>query len=169
MLSESIVPELEVWKAGGTGSQSQLLEMPEFLPDRFEPGTPNTLGIISLAAAVSALNEQGLDAIRAKEIQLTEYFMAGLQELPVQTYGNYEPEKWVPVISLCIKGVDSGVAAAQLSEEFGIETRSGLHCSPLAHQTLNTFPQGTLRFSFSAETSKDEIDYTLKAIAAIAG
>lgn len=169
VLSESILPELEVWKAGGTGSQSQLLEMPEFLPDRFEPGTPNTLGIIGLAAAVSALNEQGLDAIRAKEIELTEYFMAGLKELPVQTYGNFNPQKWVPVISLCINGIDSGLAAARLSEEFGIETRSGLHCSPLAHRTLNTFPEGTLRFSFSAETTKKEIEYTLKAIATIAG
>lgn len=168
VLSEAIVPELEIWKAGGTGSQSQLLEMPAFLPDRFEPGTPNTLGIISLAAAVSAINEQSLEAIRARELELIQYFMDGLASLPVRTYGNFVPKKWVPVISLSIEGVDSGVAAARLSEEFDIETRSGLHCSPLAHKTLGTFPEGTLRFSFASETSIEELDYTLKAIASIA-
>lgn len=168
ILNENIAEELTVWKAGGTGSQSQSLEMPNFLPDRFEPGTPNTLGIISLAAAVAAINEQGLEVIHAKEQALTQYFVEKLRDLPVHVYGNYQPEEWVPVVSLNIKGHDAGVVAGQLSENYGIETRSGLHCSPLAHQTLGTFPAGTLRFSFGAETTQQEIDYVLDAIAHIA-
>lgn len=168
VLSERAAEEMRPWKLGGTGSRSQSLEMPEFLPDRFEPGTPNTIGIIGLKAAIDAINAVGLDAIHARERVLIRRFVDGLKDMPVTLYGDIDVSNWMPVISLNIGSLDSGIVAARLSEQFGIETRSGLHCTPLAHKTIGTYPQGTLRFSFGADTSEEEIDYTLDAIRQIA-
>lgn len=159
---------MEVWKAGGTGSHSQSLDMPDFLPDRFEPGTPNTLGILSLGAAAEAIGRVGFAAVRAHESEMTTRFVKGLAELPVQLYGKYEAESWMPVVSINLPGRDAGEVARRLDEEFGIETRSGLHCAPLAHKTIGTWPAGTLRFSFGADTTAREIDYALNALGIIA-
>ncbi len=164
ILGDTVAFAMDVWKAGGTGSYSQSLDMPNFLPDKLEPGTPNLLGIISLVAAISALNSVGLDAVRSHEKMLTTRFVDGLNPLPVEVYGKYDAENWVPVISINIPGVDAGKLARRLDEDFGIETRSGLHCSPLAHRTGGTFPQGTLRFSFGIDTTVEEVDYALDAL-----
>lgn len=164
VLGQSAADNLQAWKAGGTGSHSQSLDMPDFLPDRLEAGTPNLLGIISLRAAVEAIGKAGLEAIRSHEKEITTRFVKGLHLLNAERYGSYEEEDWMPVVSMNMPGMDAGILARQLSEEFGIETRSGLHCAPLAHQTIGTFPQGTLRFSFGADTTVQEVDYVLDAL-----
>ena len=165
VLNEGVAEKMRHWKAGGTGSYSQSLEMPDFLPDRFEPGTPNVMGIISLRAAIEAIDCVGLEAIRAHEKSLTTRFVEGVKQLPATIYGNYDEANWTPLISISIHGVDTGLLARRLSEEFGIRTRSGLHCSPLAHKTLGTFPHGTLRFSFGVDNTAQEIDFVLEALA----
>ena len=164
VLSAHAAKSMRIWKTGGTGSHSHLLTMPDFLPDKFEAGTPNTLGIVSLHAAVRVLLETGLEQVRAHEMRMTERFVTGIKKLPLQLCGRYHPEEWVPVVSLLIPQKDAGVLARRLMEEFSIETRSGLHCAPLAHQSIGTFPAGTLRFSFGADTTASEIDYALDAL-----
>lgn len=167
VLNKTVAAEMEVWKAGGTGSHSQALEMPDFLPDKFEPGTPNMLGIISLHAAITAITARGMDSIPSHEKALTSRFVDGLRQLPVNICGAYDAESWMPVVSITALGIDAGVLARQLYEKFGIETRSGLHCSPLAHRAIGTFPQGTLRFSFGVDTAVAEVDYALDALSRI--
>ncbi len=168
IFNKKIADQMAVWKAGGTGSHSQSLEMPDFMPDKLEAGTRNMLGMISLKAAVEAIRAVGMDMICSHERSVTTRFVDGLKQLPVTVYGDYCESNWMPVISLNIPGMDAGQLAHRLSVEFGIETRSGLHCSPLAHKAIGTFPRGTLRFSFGVDTTMDEIDYALGAISKIA-
>lgn len=164
VLSKEAASAMCVWKAGGTGSHSSSLAMPDFLPDKFEAGTQNILGILCLRAAVAHIKQVGLCAIQAHERALTTQFLEGLRGLPVEVYGHYDAENWVPVVSLNMPGVDAGALARQLDAGYGIQTRSGLHCAPLAHKAIGTFPRGTLRFSFGASTTRQEIEYTLNAL-----
>lgn len=163
ILSENAAKEIAPWKAGGTGSHSQSLDMPDFLPDKLEPGTPNMLGIVSLRAAVEAIEAEGLAAVRAHEMSLIARFTDGLARLPVTIYGKRDPAAKTPVVSINADGHDPGLLARELGE-MGIATRSGLHCSPLTHKTIGTFPYGTLRFSFGADTTFDDVDYVLGAL-----
>ncbi|MCC8115555.1 MAG: aminotransferase class V-fold PLP-dependent enzyme [Planctomycetes bacterium] len=164
ILNETVSAHLDLWKAGGTGSMSQSLDMPPVLPDKFEPGTANTLGIISLAAAIRAIAAIGLDRIHRHDQELMDQFVTGLRRLPVPLYGRLDDRDRTPVVSLNVPGQDAGILARRLYEDYEIETRSGLHCAPLAHQTIGTFPQGTLRFSFGCDTSAEEIEYVLEAL-----
>ncbi len=159
---------MEPWLVGGTGSASDLLDQPTFLPDKFEPGTPNTIGILSLAASVEEITPKVAD-IRQAETALTRRFLDGAKTIRnLQIYGTQNTETSVAVVSVEVPGVDSGVLARRLYEEHGIITRSGLHCSPLAHKTAGTFPRGTVRFSFGPETAPEEVDTALAALAALA-
>ncbi|MDL2258376.1 aminotransferase class V-fold PLP-dependent enzyme [Eubacteriales bacterium OttesenSCG-928-K08] len=166
-LGKSIASELQPYKAGGTGSFSHSLDMPDFLPDKLEPGTPNLIGIISLKAAAQVIQKTGFKAIREHEQRITTRFVNGLKKLPVTIYGNYNEQNWMPVVSINVPDMDAGALARRLFDEFLIETRSGLHCAPLAHKTIGTIDFGTLRFSFGVDTTEEEIDYTLKSLAAI--
>ncbi len=164
ILNRGVEKQMAVWKAGGTGSRSESLEMPDFLPDMMEPGTPNLLGIAGLRAAVEGIEAAGLNAIRAHERRLSAMFAEGLRQLPAKVYGRYEPQSWTPVVSMNAPGFDAGELAHRLLTEYGIETRSGLHCAPLAHQAIGTYPYGTLRFSFGADNTMEEAAYALKAL-----
>lgn len=153
------------WLVGGTGSASHQLAQPSFLPDKFEPGTANALGIISLAAAVEELLAVGVANVRRHEQALTHRFLSGAGQIPeLCVYGTKNAAQSVAVVSVSILGKDSGVVARQLFDEYGILTRSGLHCSPLAHKTAGTYPEGTIRFSFGQNTTGGEIDYALEAL-----
>ena len=158
---------LEPWLVGGTGSASDSLEQPAFLPDKFEPGTPNTIGIVSLGAAAEELLDIGVDAIRQREAALTERFLAGVRRLPVAVCGTGDAAKCMPVVSVSVPGADMGHLAGRLYREYGVLVRSGLHCSPLAHRTAGTFPAGTVRFSFGRGTSEEDIDAGLAALGGV--
>lgn len=166
-LAKGMEQKIEPWLTGGTGSASDLFEQPDFLPDKFEPGTPNTVGILSLGAAVKELLEIGIETIREQEMTLTQRFIDGARTLPVAIHGPGDAKKSMPVVSLTAPGTDPATLARRLYEEFGIITRCGLHCSPLAHRTAGTFPEGTLRFSFGRETTEREIDAALAALATV--
>jgi len=153
---------------GGTGSRSDSLEMPDFLPDKFEPGTQNTAGLLSLASSVEDILRTGVENIQLKERNLSSRFITGLKTIKkVIPYGTLDPNRAVAVVSLNVRGYDAGEVSRLLFEKHGIITRSGLHCSPLAHKTAGTFPQGTVRFSFGQRTTETEIDAILEALSAL--
>ena len=144
---------------GGTGSNSENLTMPGVMPDRFEAGTPNLAGIYGLLAALENPVEP---AHRQDE------FLWLLQEIrqieSLQVYGATCPEHQGEVISLSHTRLDAGALSWLLEKQFCISTRSGLHCAPLAHRHLGTFPDGTCRISMSPMHSLDDFHYLLRAL-----
>lgn len=167
VLGKDSTAQLEPWLVGGTGSASDSLEQPDFLPDKFEPGTPNTVGIVSLGASVGEILETGVEGIRRREMALTERFLGGVRSLPVTVCGTGDAGKSMPVVSLAVPGRDMGQLARRLYQEYGVLVRSGLHCAPLAHKTAGTYPQGTLRFSFGRGTGEEDIDAGVNALKSI--
>lgn len=161
--------ELRPIRQGGTGSRSEQLRQPDELPDRLEAGTLNTVGIAGLGAAVRSLGEDGLARVRAHEQALTARLLAGLAEIPgVRVYGPGDAARQVAVVSVTVDGWDPLDLGAALDTSFGIAVRSGLHCAPLAHRTLGTYPQGTVRLAPGATTTPVEIDETLLAVRELA-
>ena len=154
-------------KQGGTGSLSEQLEQPGLLPDRYESGTLNTVGIASLGAGLAWLAERGLETIRAHEDALYRRLLEGLSDLPGVTVYGPGPEESPrgAVISLQVAGMDCSQAAFALDREFGICVRSGLHCAPLAHKTMGSFPQGTVRLSLGPFHTDNDVDQALAALA----
>lgn len=167
VLAKNMELKIDPWLSGGTGSASLSFEQPTFLPDKFEPGTLNMLGILSLKSAIESIKALGLAQIAEHERALTKRFLIGLKKLPVKILGSGEPLKTVPVVSITVPTIDSGELAQMLFDRYQIITRSGLHCSPLAHQTAGTLKSGAVRFSFGWNTTVDEIDYTLNALKTI--
>ena len=140
-------------------------KQPEELPDKYESGTMNLPGIIGLHAALSYLEETGIDVIRRKKEQLTARFLDGVREIPgVRVIGKQTMEHRTAVVSLDFPEMDNAIAAFLLEQEYGIMTRVGLHCAPLAHQSLGTFPKGTVRFSFSEQNTEEEIVRGIEAV-----
>ena len=165
LISERLDQELTPLIAGGTGSISDSLEMPTMLPDKYESGTLNLPGIIGLHAALSYIKEVGLDTIHEKKMALTAYFLEGLKQFPnICVVGRQGLENRVAVVSLDFQNTDNAIAAFELESEYGIMTRVGLHCAPVAHKSLGTYPQGTVRIAFSASNTKEEIDVLLNAL-----
>ncbi len=156
-------------KFGGTGSRSEALIQPEFLPDRFEPGTPNLPGIAGLGAGLDYINKVGLDQIRAHEKKLSELFIQAIEKHPkIRIYGPRDRSKATGIVSVNVEGLPPSEVALRLDREFGVMVRPGLHCAPLAHQTLGTMPQGTVRFSFNYLNRLGEIERAAEALIKIA-
>lgn len=168
LISKELDECMKPFIAGGTGSQSDSYDMPETLPDKYESGTLNLPGIIGLHAALTYIEETGLESIHGKKMELTRYFLERVSELPdIRIVGKKGLEDRVAVVSLDFLKTDNAMAAFELERQYGVMTRVGLHCAPLAHQTLHTWPQGTVRFAFSAKNTKEEIDRCVEGIRAI--
>lgn len=168
LLKDSFAKQLTPLIAGGTGSASDSEYLPEYLPDRFESGTPNLPGIYGLSASVEFLQREGLEKLHAHEMQLCEAFLEGLKGIPgAVVCGPQGLEHRVGVISLDFPGLDNAEVAYRLESEFGILTRCGLHCAPSAHKTLGTFPRGTVRFSPGFASTQEDVDTALAAIRAV--
>ena len=154
---------------GGTGSNSELPEQPDFMPDRFESGTLNSPGIAGLKAGIEYINEKSIQIIKEHEGKLTETFMTMLNNIgKAEIYGPLSVEEKTAVVSFNIKGEDPAHIANILDEKYKIMVRVGLHCSPQAHKTIGTFPVGTIRASFSPFNSLHEIDYFIDSLKKIA-
>ncbi|MCH4170717.1 MAG: aminotransferase class V-fold PLP-dependent enzyme [Lactobacillus sp.] len=166
-LAAGMAEKIQPWLVGGTGNASAANEQPDFLPDKFEPGTPNTIGILSLGAGVKALEKMGLANVHQAEQDLTAYFLKGLADLPVTVYGPNDATLMTPVVSINGEGWDPGVLGGALYEKDGIITRCGLHCAPIAHRNIGTFPGGTVRFSFGYATTRAELDQALTVLATV--
>ena len=168
-IREGIESLLEPLKYGGTGSYSEYEHQPEFLPDKYESGTPNTVGLAGLGAGVRFVMQEGLSNIREKEERLTKLLMDGLTTIPgVDIYGNPHPGDRVAIVSFNLSGLTPSEVALQLEEDFRIMCRPGLHCSPVAHKTLGTFPQGSVRLSPGHFNSVHDIERTVEAVRQIA-
>ena len=153
LLRPELAAELEPLLSGGTGSASHSEEVPSFLPDRFEAGTLNLPGIMGLHAALTWLEETGIDAIRAHEQALTDRFLRGAVSIPnLRLVGLAGAENRAAVVPVVPENTDPAFVADALGREFGIQVRVGLHCAPNAHKTLGTYPTGTLRFSSAGTT-----------------
>lgn len=161
----SIAPLCE----GGTGSNSEQEEQPEFMPDRFESGTPNMLGIAGLNAAIEHLLEIGVESVREHKQKSIDKLLIGLSSIQgITIYGHTSQNRYTTIVSFTIENCDSGEIATRLDSEYNIFCRAGLHCSPAAHKQLGTFPNGTIRLSVSYETTEEELEKTIEAISEIA-
>lgn len=153
-MAEQMLPLI----SGGTGTMSELEHMPDFLPDKFEAGTQNMPAICGLNSSIDYLNETGIDNIFKREKQLENLFINSLKDtqgLKIVAKNKNVPS--VSVVSLDLSVADNAELAEYVDTNYGIMTRCGLHCAPLAHQTLRTFPQGTVRFSFSHFNTEEEV------------
>lgn len=166
LVSERLAAELTPLIEGGTGSLSEEVKQPPYLPDKFESGTMNIPGIYGLNAALKYLLRNGLQSIREKELSLTQRFVEGIKNIPgIKIIGPEPMVNRTPIVSLDFPGKDNADIAYRLAKDYHILTRCGMHCAPSAHKTLGTFPQGTIRFSFSHFNTQAEIDYALYTIA----
>jgi len=156
--------------AGGTGSISDLPTQPDFMPDKYESGSHNAIGIAGLSAGVAWLLNRGIDAVRQHELALTRRFMAGVEKIDGLTlYGPTNPDERVSVFSVRIDGFDPAELAGVLDTEFGILTRSGIYCAPWAHEALGTQAGGgATRLSFGPFTTESDIDAAIEALASVA-
>lgn len=161
--------QFEPLKRGGTGSHSEFEEQPDFMPDRFESGTPNAVGLAGLAAGVRWVLTQGVERIRAHEVALTQRLIDGLERIPgVTVYGTHDAELQTATVSFNVAGLEPSEVGLRLDEEFAIMCRVGLHCAPAAHRTMGTFPVGTVRFGLGVFNAADEIDQAVQAVAQLA-
>ena len=162
-LTESVI-------VGGTGSLSDCLSQPDFLPDKFESGTLNIPGIIGLKSALDFINKEGLHNIILKEKDLSDYLLNKILNLNyINLYGLHTSKGRTPTFSFNIKGFDPSEVSFLLDNEFKISNRTGLHCASLAHKTIGTYPEGTVRISFGYFNSTSEIDNFIDALVKIKG
>jgi cysteine desulfurase family protein len=152
-------------KQGGTGSRSEFEEQPDFLPDRFESGTPNSVGIAGLLAGIQFVLEKGIEQIRNYEISLIQKLIDGLKEFPqIRLYGPEYGLDRTATLSFNVAHLSPSEVAFRLEREFGILCRPGLQCAPAAHRTIGTFPEGTVRFSLSYLNNEEHVDQALQAV-----
>ena len=170
LITDDLAAEVDPLLSGGTGSISHLETVPEFLPDRFEPGTQNLPGIFGLHAALTYLEQTGIDANREHEMACTARLLEGLSRLKgIRIVGRTQLTGRTAVVSVEFLHMDNADAAFLLEDKYGIMTRCGLHCAPRAHMTVGTFPQGTVRFAPGRETTVAEIDAAIAAVKEILG
>lgn len=156
-------------KTGGSGVQTYRKTHPAEMPTALEAGTLNGHGIAGLHAALLYLKEEGIEAIRKKELEYMWQFYHGVENIPnVKVYGDFETEKRCPIVTLNIGDYDSSEVSDELLVEYGISTRPGAHCAPLMHEALGTVEQGAVRFSFSHYNTKEEVETAIRAIKELA-
>jgi cysteine desulfurase family protein len=162
--------ELQPIRQGGTGSISEEDRQPEFMPDRFEAGSHNTLGIVGLNAGLEWILERGIESIATHERELIGTFLDGIDGVPeLKLFGPAGVKNRLGVFSLGVDSYDPQELAAILESSFGILTRAGLHCAPRIHETLGTLESGgTTRLSFSPFLSSQDVQFAADALAEIA-
>lgn len=160
-LANNINPFIE----GGTGSLSESEIQPDYMPDKFESGTLNIPGIYGLHASIKYVRKTGIKTIHDIEMDLTKRFLDGVLNIEAASViGLRGIQDRTAVVSIDFPSLDNSEVAFMLDREFGIMTRVGLHCAPSAHKTLQTFPKGTVRFSFGHLNTKEDIDYAIESI-----
>jgi cysteine desulfurase/selenocysteine lyase len=154
---------------GGTGSRSESEYQPEYLPDKYEAGTANLIGVAGLEAGLKFVQQMGLESIRAHALKMKSLLLEGLSVIPhVKVYGPKDPSTSVAIVSFIIAGQSVSDIGFKLDEDFGVLTRVGLHCAPAAHRAIGSFPEGTVRLSPGLFTTLEDIQKTLSAIQEVA-
>ena len=161
---------LQTIREGGTGSVSEQDRQPDFMPDKFEPGSHNAIGIAGLLAGLKWHATQGIAKLAAHDLELSQAFLARIRTIDgLKYYGPQGTEGRVGVFSVSMDGIGPLELAARLENEFGILTRPGLHCAPLIHRALGTLSRGgTTRFSFGPFLNTEDVVYAAEALASLA-
>ena len=163
--------KLATMKEGGTGTISEQPVQPATMPDKYEIGSHNAIGLAGLAAGVEWVLRRGVESLRFHDEKLCRLFLEltdGVEHLRV--YGPRDVAHRAGVFSVRVDGFEDPVALAEaLETDFGLLTRPGVHCAPLAHETIGTHPAGTCRLSFGAFTAEAHIRRAAEALAAVAG
>lgn len=156
-------------KTGGSGVQTYSKTHPAEMPTALEAGTLNGHGIAGLHAAMSYLEETGVDHIRAREQELMWRFYKGVKDIPeITIYGDFSTKERCAIVTLNIGEYDSSEVSDALLTEYSISTRPGGHCAPLMHEALGTVEQGAVRFSFSHYNTEEEVDTAIEAVRELA-
>lgn len=169
-IRESLIDRLAPFREGGTGSASERPVQPAFAPDKFEAGSHNAPGIAGLHAALAWIEARGIEQLRRHELALMQQLIDGLASIDgLKLYGPRTPNERVGVFSVRIDGLDPAELSAILDSQFGVQTRSGLHCAPLAHRTIGTDRDGgTTRISMGPFTSADDVAFVINALSTVA-
>ncbi len=159
------VERLRPLKRGGTGSHSEFEEQPGFLPDKYEAGTLNAVGIAGLVAGVRYVLEHSVARIRQHDEELTARLLSGLRAIPgVQIYGTGDASKQMATVSFNVSDMQPSEVAERLDEEHGVLCRAGLHCAPAAHRTIGTYPRGSVRFGLSYLNTFEQVDAAVESV-----
>lgn len=162
--------ELEPLLHGGTGSQSEEKEQPTVRPDRYEAGTPNTVGIAGLKAGVQEVLKLTAQRIYQHEWELTQRIIEGIRDIRhLRILGPEEGQPRTGIVSFVSSEKDSSEIAFKLDREYGIAVRAGMHCTPLAHEAVETLQTGAVRVSVGATTTPQEADAVIEAVREICG
>lgn len=158
--------EIEPVMVGGTGANSISFFQPENPREKFEAGTCNYLGIAGLHAALRDVLDHPCDL--GEELRLAEYCVRELARFPfVKLYGTNDLDHKIPIVAFNLQGKMPQEVGEALDSRFGIMTRTGLHCAPILHQTIGTFPHGCVRVSLGPENKRREVDRLIEAVEAI--
>jgi len=177
-LRPGLEQQLDCYRLGGTGTQSEDDRQPLQMPERYESGNHNAPGLAGLNAALAHLQSETVEQIRRVETELTGRLVEGLRSLSLVTlYGHASQERngtervpHVGVVSFNVTDFAPQEAASILDDSFGIQARAGLHCAPGVHRWLGTFAGGgTVRLSVGSFTTVTEIDHAVTSIRELAG
>jgi cysteine desulfurase family protein len=157
-------------KEGGTGSVSELDRQPDFMPDRFETGSHNAIGLIGLSEGVNWILEQTVEKLAAHQMDLVRTFIEGISGIEgLKYFGPRGVRNRAGVFTVRVDGFEPQELSATLESQFGILTRSGIHCAPLIHQAIGTAADGgATRFSFGPFLCKQDVKFAADALAEIA-
>ncbi|MCL2361362.1 MAG: aminotransferase class V-fold PLP-dependent enzyme [Defluviitaleaceae bacterium] len=165
LVKNDLAERIEPIITGGTGSQSHEIIQPTILPDKFESGTLNIPAIMGLKKSLEFIHNVGTKTILEKKMKHTEKFLYEISRMnDVRIIGKNNLQDRIAVISLNFINRDNAEIASTLDNDYGIMTRCGLHCAPTAHKTLQTYPQGTVRFSFGHFNTEEDVDYIIASI-----
>jgi len=168
LISQDMAKRIRPLIYGGTGSLSESIEQPAFPPDHFESGTLNLMGLMGLEASLKWLRQRGLSNIREHEWALMDYLEGEIEMIQGVSGLRHVPFKdRTGVLSLTFDTAEPSIVAHRLNREFGVVTRVGLHCAPLAHQTLGTYPSGTLRISLSDFSKEEDLNRLIEGLKTI--
>ena len=149
---------------GGTGYESANQDMPESIPEKYEMGTLNVVGIAGLNASLKWIQEKTIETLALKEKENRGKLLEILSNYDfIRIVGNYESNEYVGIVSCLIEGISSD-SAGNIFDRQGISVRTGLHCAPLAHRFMGTYPAGTIRFSVNYFTSEEDFEQLIEAL-----
>ena len=165
-ISENIdIEGLRRLRSGGTGSRSEFETHPDFLPDKYESGTMNAVGLAGLAAGVEYVIKETVERIHEKNMKLTGRFIDKARNIHGLTlYGGSDEKRQTSTLSFTINGMSHSQIGFLLDEEYDIMCRVGLHCAPAAHKTIGTFPHGAVRFGMGYFNRSEEVDLAVDAL-----